>query len=55
MEIYTQKAIKNFVKKGCAEDITNYGVEKMNEFLKSHDLEKVGCSCGIYGFNGGVD
>ena len=51
MKKYTVKAIKNLVLSGAATDITNYNFDKMNEFLKSHTLERIGVSCGIYGIN----
>ena len=54
MKKYTRKAIKEWVVMGLASDITDYGFEEMANFLKSHDLEKVGYSIGLYGLNGGL-
>ena len=54
MKKYTRKAIREFVTMGLATDITNYGFEEMDNFLKSHDLQKVCYSIGLYGLNGGL-
>lgn len=42
MKKYTQKALRELVKLGLAEDITNYDFFHMNDFLHAHILEKVG-------------
>jgi hypothetical protein len=54
MKKYTQKEIREFVRLGLAIDITNYNHAEMWNFLKSHRIEKVGYSSGIYGINGGL-
>lgn len=54
MKKYTQKEIREFVRLGLAIDITNYSHAEMWNFLKSHRIEKVGYSSGIYGINGGL-
>ena len=54
MRKYTQRELKNLVAIGAAQDITIYSFEKMNEFLHSHNLDKIGYSSGVYGLNGGL-
>lgn len=54
MSTYTQKALKELVKSGAAEDITQYSFERMREFLRNNDLETVGVSRGIYGVTGAL-
>ncbi len=54
MRKYTQKELKNLVKIGAAESITNYNFNQMKEFLHAHSLDKIGYSSGIYGLNGGL-
>lgn len=54
MRKYTQKALRELVKLGAAESITNYNFNQMKEFLQSHDLDKIGYSSGVYGINGGL-
>lgn len=51
MRNYTKKGIKNTVKTGMAEDITNYNFNRMKDFLHSHNIEKIGVSTGMYGVN----
>lgn len=54
MRKYTQKALRELVRIGAAENVTNYGFTEMRDFLRVHDLEKVGYSSGVYGINGGL-
>ena len=54
MRKYTQRELKNLVAIGAAQDITTYSFEKMNEFLHSHNFDKIGYSSGVYGLNGGL-
>lgn len=54
MKKYTKKEIKNLVTLGAAENITSYSFEQMNEFLKVHNLERIGLSYGAYGMNAGL-
>lgn len=54
MKKNTQKALRELVRLGAAESITNYNFSQMNEFLHSHDLDKIGYSSGVYGINGGL-
>lgn len=54
MRKYTQKALRELVKLGTAENITAYGFEEMRDFLHAHSLDKVGYSSGVYGINGGL-
>ena len=37
-----------------AEDITNYGFDKMNDFRKTHTLDRIAYSIGVYGLNAGL-
>ena len=50
----TQKQIKDYVRDGVAIDITNYGFDEMDQFLREHNLEKIAVSRGTYGINGGL-
>lgn len=54
MRKYTQKALRELVRLGAAESITNYSFSEMRDFLHAHSLEKVGYSSGVYGINGGL-
>ena len=54
MRKYTQRAIKDYTRNGAAEDISGYSFDEMKDFLHSHNLEKIGYSCGVYGINGGL-
>ena len=54
MRKYTQKALRELVRIGAAENITNYNFEQMRDFLQAHSLDKVGYSSGVYGLNGGL-
>lgn len=50
----TQKQIKDYVRDGVAIDITNYGFDEMDQFLREHNLDKIAVSRGTYGMNGGL-
>ena len=50
----TQKQIKDYVRDGAAIDITNYGFDEMDQFLREHNLDKIAVSRGVYGMNGGL-
>lgn len=50
----TQKQIKDYVRDGVAIDITNYGFDEMDQFLREHNLDKIAISRGTYGMNGGL-
>ena len=50
----TQKQIKDYVRDGAAIDITNYGFDEMDQFLREHNLAKIAISRGVYGMNGGL-
>lgn len=50
----TQKQIKDYVRDGAAIDITNYGFDEMDQFLREHNLDKIAISRGVYGMNGGL-
>lgn len=54
MRKYTQKALRELVRLGAAEDITRLGFEEMRDFLHAHNLDRVGYSSGVYGINGGL-
>lgn len=51
---YTQRGIKELVRSGAAENITEYGFVAMRDFLHTHTLDKFGYSSGVYGINSGV-
>ena len=46
----TQKAIRET----CANDITNYDFDQANELMKTHNLQTVAMSFGVYGMNGAL-
>ena len=50
----TQKQIKDYVRDGAAIDITNYGFDEMDQFLREHNIDKIAISRGVYGMNGGL-
>ena len=51
MRKYTQKQLRELVRLGCAEEYTH----KPSEYIYTvRRLEKVGCSTGVYGINGGL-
>lgn len=54
MRKYSLKELKNLVRIGAAEDITNYSFEEVRSFNASRTLDKVGYSSGTYGINGGL-
>lgn len=51
MRKYTQKELKNLVALGVAEDITDADYDCLEN---DHPLERLGCSHGVYGMNGGL-
>lgn len=53
MTKYTQKQLREMVKDGIAENVSNYNMEMAKE-LKDKEgwLEEVGYASGIYGCNG---
>lgn len=50
---YTQKELRNLVRTGEAEDITNYSFEEANDLYK-RGYDVVGVSSGTYGINGAL-
>ena len=50
MKKITQKAIRET----RATDITNYSFDQANELMKSHTLQTVAMSFGVYGMNGAL-
>lgn len=50
----TQKALREHVRAGIAQDITNYSFEQANALHRSHSLDTVAVSCGVYGLNGAL-
>lgn len=54
MKKYTQKALKELIRLGAAQDVTNYDFERMDSFLSAHSIERVGISRGVYGMNGAL-
>lgn len=51
---YKKKFIRDLVSHGAAEDITDYGFDKMHDFIATHGIERIGYSTGVYGINGGL-
>lgn len=52
MRKYTLREIKDFIRLGLAQDITNADPDTVAELWKHS--EKVGYSSGVYGINGGT-
>lgn len=53
MTKYTQKQLREMVKYGIAENVSNYGCKEINELKEKEGwLEQVGYASGIYGCNG---
>lgn len=53
MTKYTQKQLREMVKDGIAENISNYNMEMAKELKNKESwLEQVGYASGIYGCNG---
>ena len=52
MRKYTLREIKDFIRLGLAQDITNADPDTVAELWKHS--EKVGYSSGVYGINGGL-
>lgn len=53
MRKYTQKQLRELVRLGMAQDITNYSFEQANALYKQ-GITKVGYSSGVYGCNGAL-
>lgn len=55
MERTTQKALKNFVKNGIAEDITTLSFTDCKALLnKENGTKTISVSVGVYGVNGAL-
>ena len=54
MRKYTKSQLADIVRKGWAEDISDYDFNQMDDFLMKHNLDKIGYSSGKYGINGGL-
>lgn len=50
----TQKAIREHVRAGIAQDITRYSFEQANALRHVHSLDTVAVSRGVYGLNGAL-
>ena len=50
----TQKMLKNLVKNNIATDITNFNFDQINALRKSHSLDAIAISHGVYGMNGAL-
>lgn len=50
---FTQRELKNLVRNGRAEDITNYSFEEAND-LYDRGYDVIGVSHGTYGMNGAL-
>lgn len=50
----SKKYIDKLVNRGDARDLTCYDPERMNKFLKAHNLEKIGVSYNAKGLTGGL-
>ena len=51
MEKMTQKAIRGFVQRGLAIDLTHKSSNELYEMQKVHHFEQVAYAAGIYGIN----
>ena len=54
MKKYTQRYFKTLVKEGHAHDLTGYDFKTLDQWIKTHNFNKIGYSSGIYGINGGL-
>ena len=50
----TQKALKEHVAAGIANDITRYSFEEADALHRAHCLETIAVSSGVYGLNGAL-
>lgn len=50
----TQKSIKQHVRAGISQDITNYSFEQAAALHRAHSLETIVVSSGVYGLNGAI-
>ena len=49
-----KKTTKKAIREMCAMDITNYSFDQVNELMKTHTLQTVAMSFGVYGMNGAL-
>ena len=49
-----KKTTKKAIRETCAMDITNYSFDQVNELMKTHTLQTVAKSFGVYGMNGAL-
>ena len=54
MRRYTQREIKELIRTGAAINISDCSFSETTDFLRKHNIEKIGVSLGTYGINGGV-
>lgn len=52
MKKYKLKELRELVRLGCAEDITNADMDTITDIHRTTD--KIGYSSGVYGINGGL-
>lgn len=53
MRKMTLKEIKGYINNGVATNVATLTNEEINN-LSKQSIEKIGCSCGTYGINGGL-
>ena len=49
-----KKTTRKAIRETYAMDITNYGFDQANELMKTHNLQTVAMSYGVYGMNGAL-
>jgi len=55
MRKYTQRQLKDLVRTGAAQDITNHSTTEYEELVsRENSFDRIGYSSGIYGINGGL-
>lgn len=50
----TQKALRQHVRAGIAQDITGYSFAEAQALSRAHRLETIAVSSGVYGLNGAL-
>ena len=48
------KTTRKAIRETCATDITNYSFEQADELMKTHNLQTIAMSFGVYGMNGAL-
>ena len=49
-----KKTTRKAIRETCAIDITKYSFDQANDLMKTHNLQTVAMSFGVYGMNGAL-